>query len=162
MSDIVITPYQPLFRTLVINLSIRAWTPVFEKTRKDVPAFVYEAFYPQGWQARQSADIGTLLDAEPQNFWMALRENTLVGFIGIRIHPEDKMGEINIIAVSPESQQRGIGRSMMAFAEQHIRDNGMSMVMVETVGDSGHAPARHAYESFGFEPWPVARYFKQL
>jgi hypothetical protein len=38
----------------------------------------------------------------------------------------------------------------------------MTMVMVETGGDPGHAPARGAYEAAGFERWPVARYFKAL
>ena len=50
----------------------------------------------------------------------------------------------------------------MTFAEDHIRQAGMKMIMVETIGDRGHEPARKAYEAFGFEPWPVARYFKEL
>ena len=36
------------------------------------------------------------------------------------------------------------------------------MVMVETGGDRGHAPARATYEGLGFQRWPVARYFKDL
>jgi hypothetical protein len=50
----------------------------------------------------------------------------------------------------------------MQFAQEHIRAAGMRMILVETIGDSGHAPARRAYESFGFRKWPVARYFKEL
>jgi hypothetical protein len=38
----------------------------------------------------------------------------------------------------------------------------MSMLMVETVEDVGHAPARKLYELNGFEKWPVARYFLDL
>jgi hypothetical protein len=37
----------------------------------------------------------------------------------------------------------------------------MTTVMVETGGDPGHAPARRTYESAGFRPFPVARYFKR-
>lgn len=36
------------------------------------------------------------------------------------------------------------------------------MIMVESIGDADHAPARSTYETFGFEPWPMARYFKPL
>lgn len=72
------------------------------------------------------------------------------------------MGAIDIIAVAPERQRQGIGRELMDFAESHIRDAGMTMVMIETVDDSGHAPARAAYEASGYERWPVARYFKKL
>ena len=39
---------------------------------------------------------------------------------------------------------------------------GMSIVMVETGGDAGHAPARRSYEAAGFTLLPVARYFKAL
>jgi hypothetical protein len=43
-----------------------------------------------------------------------------------------------------------------------MKDAGMSIAMVETAGDPGHAPARHTYEKAGFELFPVARYFKTL
>lgn len=39
---------------------------------------------------------------------------------------------------------------------------GMSIAMVETGGDPGHAPARQAYEASGFRLVSVARYFKTL
>ena len=162
MDGLDINPYRQEFRDQVIGLAVSAWTPVFAKTRNDVPRFVYDAFYPQGWQDRQAADVASLLDAEPENIWLAFRDNELAGFVGTRIHPEDQMGEIHILAVSPDRQRQGIGRTLMDFAEQIIRKSGMKMVMVETVGDSGHEPARRVYEAFGYERWPVARYFKPL
>lgn len=60
-----------------------------------------------------------------------------LGLIGIRIHAEDRMGEIYILAFSPEHQRSGIGRLLMQFAEEHISAAGMRMIMVETIGDSG-------------------------
>lgn len=38
----------------------------------------------------------------------------------------------------------------------------MSIAMVETGGDPGHAPAHYVYEKGGFELFPIARYFKKL
>lgn len=162
MQDIEIVPFEPARKQAVIDLTIEAWTPVFARTQADVPRFVYDAFYPHGWEHRQTADVAALLDAEPENIWLAVMGEDLAGYIGIRIHPDDRMGEIYIIAVSPAHQRKGIGRQLMQFAEQQIQVSGMTMIMVETIGDSGHAPARRAYEAFGFEPWPVARYFKPL
>jgi hypothetical protein len=43
-----------------------------------------------------------------------------------------------------------------------MKEAGMSVAMVETGGDPGHAPARHIYEKAGFGLFPVARYFKKL
>lgn len=162
MSEVKIIPYHSEFRKQVIDLVVSAWEPVFAKTVNDVPRFVYDNFWPQGWQTRQVSEVSSLLDREPENFWLAFQGSILVGFVGVSIHPDDQMGEVSIIAVSPEHQRKGIGKALMNFAEQHIRESGMKMVMVETVGDSGHEPARRAYEAIGYERWPVARYFKKL
>lgn len=157
-----IVPYDESFREQVIGLTLDAWRPVFPKTKSDVPLFVYDNFWPQGWEIRQATDVGALIDSNPGEVWLAMENDLLVGFVGAAIHPEDRMGEVTIIAVSPDHQQRGIGKSLLAFAESYIKEKGMEMVMVETVGDSGHEPARKAYESQGYVLWPVARYFKKL
>ncbi|WP_419912024.1 GNAT family N-acetyltransferase [Hoeflea sp.] len=146
----------------VLALSMRAWAPVFEKMKPDVQAYVYEAFYPEGWQIRQKADIETYLGIDDVQTWVATHAQAVLGYIGLRLHPEDRMGEIYILAVDPEYQRQGIGAVLMAFAERRIRDAGMDMVMVETGGDTGHQPARAAYEAAGYDRWPVARYFKKL
>jgi ribosomal protein S18 acetylase RimI-like enzyme len=162
MNRVRIVPYDSTRRDEVVAVTLAAWTPVFEKTISEVPRFVYDAFYPKGWQARQSADLLDLLASEPQGIWLALADGQVAGFVGIRLHPDDRMGEIYILAVSPERQRQGIGRMLMEHAEEVTRMAGMTMVMVETIGDAGHEPARRTYEASQYVPWPVARYFKNL
>ncbi len=149
-------------RAEAIALALRTWAPIFPKTAAEVPRFVYDAFYPDGWEARQASDVGAMFDDAETECWLALSGDALIGLLGLRLHPEDRMGEIYLIAVDPAHQGQGIGRRLLTFGEARIREAGMAMVMVETVGDSGHAPARCAYEAAGYEPWPVARYFKPL
>lgn len=67
-----------------------------------------------------------------------------------------------MIAVDPESQRRGIATALTKHALAWFKGSGMTTVMVDTGGDPGHAPARHTYESAGFRPFPIARYFKKL
>lgn len=162
MQTIEIIPFTAGRKDDVVRLALRAWRPVFTKTANEVPRYVYDAFYPRGWEHRQAADVAAFLDSEGASCWLACHGASVLGFVGVRIHPEDQMGEIHILAVDPDHQRQGIGRMLMEFAEHHIRRAGMRIVMVETVGDSGHAPARHAYRASGYEPWPVARYFKRL
>jgi hypothetical protein len=38
----------------------------------------------------------------------------------------------------------------------------MTVVLVSTGGDIGHAPARRTYEKAGFTPMPAVHYFKAL
>ena len=155
-----IEPYGPERREELLTLSVRAWRPVFPQLRSSVPAFVYDSFYPQGWERRQVADIARILDEEPNTVRVAVGSSMALGWVCTRLHPEDQMGEIYVLAVDPAHQRRGVATALMNHAFDGIRDAGMAMVMVETGGDPGHAASRASYESMGFERWPVARYFK--
>lgn len=159
---VTIVPYDDVHRRAVLDLSLRAWEPVFPRTRAAVPGFVYDAFYPGGWRARQLADLAAVLDGEPRNVDVALVGTAVAGWVCTRLHPDDDMGEIHVLAVDPEHQRRGIGALLSARAFDRVRAAGLRMVMVETGDDPGHAPARAAYEALGFERWPVARYFRDL
>ena len=166
-SDVRIVPYETAMRERLLDLSIRAWDAVFEAMRDDldrgfVPRFVYDNFYPDGWDVRQRADLAHLLDEEAGNCDVALIDDELAGWVCTRIHPEDSMGEVYILCVDPVHQREGIGRALMEHAHERARRLGMRMVMVETGGDVGHAPARATYEAMGYERWPVAQYFTQL
>lgn len=157
-----IAPYQPADEAEILALSLRAWAPVFEKMEPAVPDYVYRAFYPQGWVARQTADIRACLADPDIPVFVAREGEAVLGWIGLRTHLEDRMGEVYILAVDPAAQRRGVARALMDHALDIFRDAGLEIVLVETGGDPGHAPSRATYEAHGFERWPVARYFRKL
>lgn len=159
---ITIDSYSPTDRDAVVDLSMRAWAPVFAKMEPAVPAYVYRAFYPNGWQVRQAADVAAILEQEGVSVLVARDGDAIAGWIGFRLHPADSMGEIYILAVDPTAQRSGVASALMDAGTAKMRAAGMAIVMVETGDDPGHAPSRATYESVGFERWPVARYFRQL
>ena len=136
--------------------------PVFPLMEADIPQYVYDAFYPKGWEARQRADVEAICRDDNTSVWIALMGDELAGFVGLRVHRADCMGEIYIIAVDPSFQRRGVGHALLNFSFEWIRSRGLAMVMVETGGDRGHEPSRATYESAGFDRYPVARYFRKL
>ncbi|GAA1824580.1 GNAT family N-acetyltransferase [Nesterenkonia flava] len=158
----MIVAYDAAYQDALLDLSIRAWAPVFQSMKRDVPGFVYEAFYPDGWEARQRADLAAVLRDEPANIDVALVDDEVAGWVCTRLHPDDRMAEIYVLAVDPDHQRRGIGALLMEQSYGRAQRAGMRMVMVETGGDAGHTPARELYESDEFVRWPVARYFKNL
>ncbi len=157
-----IKPYNSHQLDAVIRLSLRAWTPVFDSIQNAMDSDVYEAFYPDNWRVSQQKAVEDVCAKEDTNVWVAIEANSTVAFVAVKIHFDDSMGEIYMVAVDPDFQGRGIGTALIKFALDWMKDAGMSIAMVETGGDEGHAPARHTYEKVGFGLFPVARYFKKL
>lgn len=157
-----IDSYRAEDRQAVVELSLRAWVPVFEKMQPAVPDYVFRAFYPNGWQTRQAAEISAFLDKESDRVLVAREGESISGWIGLRLHPADNMGEIYILAVDPASQRSGVARALISAGLSRLQEAGKTMAMVETGDDPGHAPSRAVYECAGFERWPVARYFREL
>ena len=157
-----IEPYDPRHLDAVIRLSLRAWTPVFDSIQKAMNADVYRAFYPDNWRVSQQKAVEDVCAAKDTNVWVAIDTGSTVGFVAVKLDSESSMGEIYMVAVDPDFQGHGIGSALIEFALDWMKDAGMSVAMVETVGDPGHAPARRTYEKVGFGLLPIARYFKKL
>lgn len=155
-------PFEPADTERLVALSLEAWAPVFDQLEPAVPDYVYAAFYPHGWQRRQDHDIRALLRDGATDMSVACIDGTIAGFVGVRLHPEDCMGEVHVLAVAPAHQRRGVAAALIDHALDQIRDAGAAIAMVETGDDPGHAPSRATYEAAGFERWPVARYFRKL
>ncbi|MDJ0713313.1 MAG: GNAT family N-acetyltransferase [Prochloraceae cyanobacterium] len=122
---------------------------------------VYREFYPD-WRVSQQKAVEGVCAAEDTNVWIAIDAGTTVGFVAVKLDSDSSMGEIYMVAVDPDFQGRGIGTALIEFALDRMKDAGMSVAMVETGADPGHAPARHTYEKAGFGLLPIARYFKKL
>ena len=157
-----IKPYCSDHLDAIIRLSLRAWTPVFDSIKNTMNTDIYQAFYPDDWRVSQQKAVGDVCAAEDTKIWVAIEADSTIGFIAVKIHSDDSMGEIYMIAVDPDFQSQGIGTALIEFALAWMKDAGISIAMVETGGDEGHAPARHTYEKVGFGLFPVARYFKKL
>lgn len=145
----------------IVRLSLRAWEPVFDSIESAMDPDVYREMHPD-WRTSQRTAVETVCRDPDTHVWVALEESRTVGFVALRLRAEDRLGEIYMIAVDPDFQRRGIARALMNHSFDWFKDAGMTVVMVETGQDPGHAPARRAYESAGFGLFPVARYFKRL
>ncbi|GAA4474846.1 hypothetical protein GCM10023190_09380 [Enteractinococcus fodinae] len=90
--DLTIEQYQPQEREHLLEIAIQAWRPVFERMRDAVPGFVFDNFYPDGREARQLSDLAAVLDKQDERVAVAKRNDRVVGWACIRLHPEDRMG----------------------------------------------------------------------
>lgn len=157
-----IRPFEDRDANAVVDLSLRAWAPVFESIEQAIETEVYERLYPEGWRESQRRSVVDVCAAEKSRVWVAETDESIAGFVAVDLHPESSMGEIYMLAVDPDHQGGGIGTALTDFALARIKDAGMTIAMVETGGDPGHAAARRTYEKAGYVQLPIARYFKKL
>jgi len=157
-----IEPYDESDLGAIVDLSLRAWEPVFDSLETAMLPEVFRAFYRGDWRAAQRAAVESVCTDADVHVWVAREDSQVAGFVALKLHPEDQMGEIYMIAVDPDYQRRGIAASLTSHSLEWFQSAGMSIAMVETGGDPGHAPARSTYEASGFRLLPVARYFMAL
>lgn len=156
-----IEPYDASHLESVVALSLRAWAPVFASLEGAFGPELYAEMVPD-WRASQARAVEAACADASMHVWVACEEGATAGFVALRLHAEDRTGEIYMIAVDPGFQRRGIATALMRHALAWFRRSGMRVAMVETGGDPGHAPARRAYEAMEFQLFPVARYYKKL
>ena len=156
-----IRPFDPRDRTAVLELSIRAWEPVFASLEAVLGSPLFHLLHPD-WRRDQTNAVDGALRDETMRVWVAETDDGVIGFTATLLHEARKIGEIYMIAVDPQAQQAGTGSQLTRFALQRFAEAGMEVAMVETGGDPGHAPARRTYEKAGFAALPVVRYFQPV
>ena len=154
-------PYRSGDATQVVELSLRAWEPVFKALEAALGAEIFRRLHSD-WRVDQRRAVEEVLAGEEMTVWVADLGPSVAGFVAVRLHREAGLGEAHMLAVDPPYPNDGIGEQLTLLACDWIRDQGMGVAMVETGGDPGHAPARRTYEKAGFSLVPVARYFKAL
>ena len=157
-----IRPFEARDTAAIVELSLRAWAPVFASLERELGPPVFGRLHPD-WRDDQRRAVEQACASRETRVWVAEVEGDMVGFVATGIFdPERGMGEISMLAVDPDHQSGGIGTALTEFAIDNLRNAGMRIAMVETGGDPGHAPARRTYERAGFTLLPIARYFKNL
>lgn len=145
----------------VLRLSILAWAPVFASFEQVLGTAIYLKIYPD-WIPSQREAVETTIRNERYITWVAEADGVLAGFVNYELNETTRTGEVEMLAVHPDYQNQGIGTELNMFALGKMKEHGMTLAVVGTGGDPGHAPARRSYEKAGYTPLPIVRYYKDL
>lgn len=146
----------------VVRLSLAAWAPVFHSFEQVLGTEIFTRQYPD-WQTGQRGVVeGTCAEQGTTTVWVAEVGGTIAGFIAIELNDEDRIGEVQLLAVDPAFQNHGVGTALNEFAVRTMKQAGMRLAVAGTGGDPGHALARRSYEKAGYTPLPLVRYYKDL
>jgi ribosomal protein S18 acetylase RimI-like enzyme len=158
----IIRSYRDSDEDDVMRLSLRAWAPVYASILTTIGPELLERLEGADWRVRQRRDVEEALTDQGMQVWVADVDGRAVGFAAAKLDTERRIGEIHMLAVDPDHQRHGIGSELTGAATEWIRAAGLSVAVVETGGDDGHAPARDLYEKAGYTALPIVRYFKAL
>ena len=156
-----IREYRPDDEEAVVELSLRAWAPVFASVEAALGSEIFVRLHGD-WRMYQEQSVRDALSNSAMHVWVADTGQRVVAFVAATVHSVRRIGEIWMLAVDPEHQERGVGSALTEFATDWLRDSGMQVAMVHTGGDAGHAPARRVYERSGYTLYPASQYYKAL
>lgn len=132
------------------GISVRAFRPGHDEDA--VVAVNKRAF---DWHPEQgaltAADIAAT-EAEPwfdaDGFFLAVDPaDRVVGFHWTKVHP-DGVGEVYVVGVDPDAQGGGLGRALTLAGLAHLRNRGLTSVILYVEADN--APAVAVYRRLGF------------
>jgi GNAT superfamily N-acetyltransferase len=136
---------------------------VFDSLRGVLGDAIFARLHQPDWRTVQAEAVRSSCTSEDRDVFVAIADGRPVGFAAVALDAfHEGMGVVDVIAVDPEYQGRGIASRLMEHSVEFMRAHGMDIAAVETGGDEGHAPARALYESLGYTPLPVVRYLKLL
>jgi len=163
-AGVEIRPYEESDLETIVEFSLRAWEPVFESLRQVLGDAIFDRLHRPDWRAAQAESVrASCVASAERDVFVAVADQRPVGFAAVLLNAfHEGMGVVDIIAVDPRYQGRGIAGRLMDRSTEHMRAKGMDIAAVGTGGDPGHGPARALYESLGYTALPGVRYLKLL
>jgi len=160
MERLLIRPATGADTDRIVELSLRAWAPVFASFENILGPALYRRVHPD-WTTSQAAAVREAVERNAT--WIAeVGDGTVGGFVNVTFDDAESSGEIYMIAVDPGAQRRGIATALTDVALEEMRAGGLTLAIVATGGDPGHAPARATYEKAGFTACPQVWYSRLL
>lgn len=148
--DIQIRPFQDRDLPRLHEIREAAYRPVFRSFRNLVGEKIAEMTL-----ATAEDEQGEYLDricrsGSNVEVFVVESDRQVVGFCGVALNQDTKIGEIDLNSIHPNWQNKNIGTAMYNHALDHMRQAGMQVATVGTGGDESHAAARRAYHNAGF------------
>lgn len=106
------------------------------------------AIGPRDWRWRKGRHLDDDIRRDAPGIFVATVDTELAGFVSTWMDRETGVGYIPNLAVHRRYRGQGIGRRLLEFAQEHFRQNGMSLARIETLDQN--EIGQHLYPSVGF------------
>src|SRR5690349_6298327 len=122
----------------IVELSLRAWKPVFTAVAAELGPDLNTLLHGEDWREHQEREVRETLARDGMRTWVAEEDGRVAGFVcAAVVDPRRLIGEIAMLAVDPASQRHGIGTELTELATQWLRESGKRVAFLGTGGDEG-------------------------
>ena len=140
-------------------MAVLAWEPVFRSFAQVLGPNIYALLYPD-WRKRQQDAVERVCADGEMNVWVADVDGVVTGFIAYEMKLPEGTGEVDLLAVHPDHQNRGIGTELNTFALDKMREAAYGwpswrLAAIRVI-------AREDRTKAGYTPLPLVRYYKDL
>ncbi len=132
-----------------VHFGLESFRPGFVSFREQLGDDLFNALRPD-WEQTHSRHIEQACMDEDKETWVSVIDGVAIGFVVLATDTDTALGEIELLAVDPDHQGRGVGTALNEFAVKRLQDLGMQFAIVSTGSGPGHAPARRSYDKAGF------------
>ena len=152
IEDCTFRTFEPGDLPRVHEIREAAFEPVFRSFREIVGERIAQ-FALADAEREQAELLDSICGADSSHDVIVVEcAGEIVAFCAVSLDRDSRSGEIDLNAVHPDHQGKGIGTAMYRVALDRMQQAGMRVATVGTGGDASHAPARRAYEKAGFGP----------
>ena len=99
----------------IVDLGLLAWAPVFASLRQTFSPGVYGLLYPD-WERQQREVIERICAGERTTVWVAELDGEMAGFVAYTLDQGERIGTVELLAVHPGYQQRGVATALNRVA----------------------------------------------
>jgi ribosomal protein S18 acetylase RimI-like enzyme len=101
------------------------------------------------WHERKAMDIRRDIAVNFSGVFVAETGGKIAGFVTVILDKAANTGRVSHLAVSPEHQGKGFGKSLLYHALKYIKGSGMKLMRIEVLAHN--ANAREMYLKAGFK-----------
>ncbi len=150
-SEFAMRPFRASDRLPIQAIRQKAFQSIFASFRQLVGDEIFELLYHDADKEQSEYLESICAKSADKEVFVLLRDDAVIGFVGLSADKARAIGEIDLNAVDPHYQGLGGGRFMYNFALARLKEQGMRLVKVGTGSDPSHVPARKAYKKAGFK-----------
>lgn len=157
-SSFQLRPYEPERDAQAVEDIVRT---VWRGAGYEAMEEAYGIIGGQPWQTWLWRSVEDYLKADDHVVFVAERGDEVVGFCSWELDHERRRGTVGYNGVALTAQGQGLGKYMLDFVLDQLRQAGMIHAGVIVADNEEHAPARHLYEKAGFRKLSGHHYLVQ-